>query len=956
MKLDLLVSLCLVCSVALALDVDHVRNNRRESRKLFGGYRITPRYCQPSKKPEQTLGGPSICMFNHECRRREGQVVGACMDGFLFGACCELPKNVMVGEFLDDDIVSVGVVENKLSTHRPSFFTMRPQTTPIDITSIGVSQITNSLLNPGSLPTAQDNEIIQVDSDEYFTTTGVTHPNAPDTVLLNAQDNDIDPGYFKPTHNPLMDDRRTTVRTEDPHSPMLSISISNAPLEYTTIPGFTRPMFRPKPNPTDDNFVRVPTLTHDTTKPNNTKDYDSIVNIIQILNSSSTNIPYRPSITSTSRRPDTIHNSKTSPKPPSTSYIYSTTLPPRRTEATTTKKKPTKKTKPPTKATKKPTTTYFYSGPTKTTSAYSPTAFYTSERPQSTSYIYNSGPTRRPPSTVNGHIAGPGFSVTSSPLSSTYPTPAPTIIILGPIEDSTRPSEPKPTTYKQKPTTYNQHPSTLQRPTAIPQRKPVNHVTINNHVTQNIYSTTERPSPTILITPKPSISSSLRPDDDTVEVGASGPASDDLINFPPVRNPNLNMSHLPSMGESDITTPIFVEDDALNANVESFVNKIIQGLQEPFQDLRDVVFDRKNVTVLNVETTSKKPTPTKQKQGTTTKTPQVVSTRPSRPPTTTVIRPTTISPTTRRPSTRRPTTTKKPVTTTKKTKATKKPITTTQSFIEHSTELTSVDNEDYRTECGVRPLMRSAKIVGGKGATFGEFPWQVLVRESTWLGLFTKNKCGGVLISHKYVMTAAHCQPGFLASLVAVFGEFDISGDLEKKRPISRNVKRVIVHRQYDAQTFENDLALLELEQPVQFDTHIIPICLPRDGEDFTGRMATVTGWGRLKYGGGVPSVLQEVQVPIMENHVCQEMFRTAGHSKVILESFLCAGYANGQKDSCEGDSGGPLVLQRPDGRYQLAGTVSHGIKCAAPYLPGVYMRTQYFKPWITSITAVTAP
>lgn len=64
--------------------------------------------------------------------------------------------------------------------------------------------------------------------------------------------------------------------------------------------------------------------------------------------------------------------------------------------------------------------------------------------------------------------------------------------------------------------------------------------------------------------------------------------------------------------------------------------------------------------------------------------------------------------------------------------------------------------------------------------------------------------------------------------------------------------------------------------------------------------MATVTGWGRLKYGGGVPSVLQEVQVPIMENQVCQEMFRTAGHSKVILDSFLCAGYANGQKDSCE--------------------------------------------------------
>lgn len=36
---------------------------------------------------------------------------------------------------------------------------------------------------------------------------------------------------------------------------------------------------------------------------------------------------------------------------------------------------------------------------------------------------------------------------------------------------------------------------------------------------------------------------------------------------------------------------------------------------------------------------------------------------------------------------------------------------------------------------------------------------------------------------------------------------------------------------------------------------------MPPDGADFTGKVATVSGWGRLKYGGGVPSVLQEVQV-----------------------------------------------------------------------------------------------
>jgi len=100
-------------------------------------------------------------------------------------------------------------------------------------------------------------------------------------------------------------------------------------------------------------------------------------------------------------------------------------------------------------------------------------------------------------------------------------------------------------------------------------------------------------------------------------------------------------------------------------------------------------------------------------------------------------------------------------------------------------------------------------------------------------------------------MSCTLCHPvarSFLASLVAVFGEFDISGELESKRSVTKNVRRVIVNRGYDPATFENDLALLELESPVQFDEHIVPICMPEDGIDFTGRMAMVTGWGRLKY------------------------------------------------------------------------------------------------------------
>ncbi|KOC66520.1 Serine proteinase stubble [Habropoda laboriosa] len=480
-------------------------------------------------------------------------------------------------------------------------------------------------------------------------------------------------------------------------------------------------------------------------------------------------------------------------------------------------------------------------------------------------------------------------------------------------------------------------------------------------------------------------------------------APDDLINFPPVRNPNLNIStpisqqekptiiesfnntgypDIEIISENDIPTPTFIEDDVLTNKVDTFVNKIVQSLQGNFQDLKDIMYNRVNATTVAPSTATKRP-------ATTTKKPSRRPTSTTRPSFTTTRKPATTKRPTNRPTSSKPSvsekpvrpskpkpttspglTTKKPQVTTKRTRPTKRPTTTPPAT---STEAVLLDEEesstssaaesttsgeitfpsDFRSQCGIRPLMKSGRIVGGKAATFGEWPWQVLVREATWLGLFTKNKCGGVLITDKYVITAAHCQPGFLATLVAVFGEFDLSGELEAKRSMTRNVRRVVVNRGYNPTTFESDLALLELESPVQFDVHIVPICMPDDGIDFTGRMATVTGWGRLKYNGGVPSVLQEVQVPIIKNSVCQEMFQTGGHSKLILDSFLCAGYANGQKDSCEGDSGGPLVMQRPDGRWFLVGTVSHGITCAAPYLPGVYMRSTYFKPWLHSITGV---
>ncbi|KAM9843778.1 chymotrypsinogen A-like [Aulostomus maculatus] len=237
--------------------------------------------------------------------------------------------------------------------------------------------------------------------------------------------------------------------------------------------------------------------------------------------------------------------------------------------------------------------------------------------------------------------------------------------------------------------------------------------------------------------------------------------------------------------------------------------------------------------------------------------------------------------------------------------------------------------------CGNAPL--NSKIVGGDDAVPGAWPWQVSLHDTSF-GHF----CGGSLINSRWILTAAHCFTSTsTADLVVYLGRQSQEG--QNVNEVSSKVSQVIRHEDYNDQTLDNDICLLELSSSVDFTSYIAPVCLPAEGSTAeAGTDCWVTGWGTIGSDVPLPSPgnLQEVSVPVVPNTECSETYST------LTSNMICAGLPEGGKDSCQGDSGGPMVYQNETTWVQL-GVVSFGFGCAEPDTPGVYARVSQYETWI---------
>ncbi len=245
------------------------------------------------------------------------------------------------------------------------------------------------------------------------------------------------------------------------------------------------------------------------------------------------------------------------------------------------------------------------------------------------------------------------------------------------------------------------------------------------------------------------------------------------------------------------------------------------------------------------------------------------------------------------------------------------------------------NRQSSRVEDSDNPTGKTPAIEGAQ-------PWMVALVDADTDNAYDGQFCGGSLVGPEWVLTAAHCveENSSPEEIDLVIGRHVLSSD-EGERITAAEVYIHEGYFDYDDNQ-DNDIALIKLSRPATVGTPINTVTDATEYTDDPGTVARATGWGIFSDDSDdFPDELHGVDIPVVTQATCKTTYGSD-----LLPDGLCAGLAEGGKDTCRGDSGGPLVSEDRNGNPVQIGVVSWGDECGAPGSYGVYARLTEYEQW----------